>query len=179
MKTSYFLKMVVIVFASLSLSIPLAYAKTTREAHQGKQIKYLFVQAATSAKIEAHKEHKNQYLLTLIGISPYVSYFSDRPYRTAGHMKVEKFENLWKEKGKDSFQVDPPNAELVAIQLQPEDKVLNYTVELTKPRYDKKAGTVTYIVKPVKGSEMPLPVEATLNHVFLFIDDVCLSCWGF
>lgn len=176
MKTHHFLKTVLtLVFASLVLVSPLASAKKSKEP-QDKQIRYLFVQSATQGKITAHQKDADKYLVTLTGVSPYVSYFSDRPHRVAGHLKVEKFEKLWKEKGKNSFREDPPNAELVAVH--PEDKIFNYTVELIEAKYDQKAGTVTYAVKPIKGSEMSLPNEATLNHVFLFIDDVCLSCWG-
>ena len=57
-------------------------------------------------------------------------------------------------------------------------KLINFVVELTDPHYDAKSKTLTYIAKPLKGSEIPTINSLTLHHVYLFIDDVCLSCWG-
>ena len=64
---------------------------------------FLFVMSAVSGSCDGET-------LTLTGV-PAVVYFSDRPYRIAGHLSVEKFVELWGE-GADSFAADPPNATL-------------------------------------------------------------------
>src|SRR5215467_2724327 len=130
MKTSYLMKPVLItMFLCLSLFLPFAEAKTNgaktnnKEAKAAKEpVRYLFVQSAAKVKIEPYKEQENSYKVILEGVNPFVAYFSDRPYRIAGNMPVEQFTNLWQKKGNNSFKEDPPNAELIAIQIETEEK---------------------------------------------------------
>jgi hypothetical protein len=49
--------------------------------------------------------------LILVDVSPITVAFSDRPQRLAGHMLTEDFVPFWSE-GDDSFEQDPPNADL-------------------------------------------------------------------
>lgn len=140
---------------------------------------YLFVQIAKKAKIEINKTQKNTYTVTLKHVSPYVTYFSERPKRTANTMPMEQFLKLWTSKNSDSFAANAPNADFNAVQmgLLSPDKPLNVVLELSQPVYDKKAETLTYTAKPLEGNTALLPDSATLDHVVLFIDDACLSCW--
>jgi len=82
---------------------------------------YLFTMAAKSGTFA-----KNE--LTLTGV-PLVVYFSDRPHRTAGHMDLQAFLNMWDE-GVDSLKDDPPNAELAIFE---ESGVTHSVVILRKP----------------------------------------------
>ena len=68
---------------------------------------FLFVLSAQSGGLK-------DAVLTLRG-TPAVVYFSDRPDRIAGHMRVEEFIALW-DKGPESFKDDPPNATLSVFQ---------------------------------------------------------------
>ena len=168
-------------FVSLSTSAVFALPKAQNTAlKNADKASYLFVQSAGTVKIEASNTHSSVYKVTLKNVSPYVTYFSDRPYRNTSTMATEKFVELWHKPKGNSFLHNPPNADLVAIQTGffSDHKLINFVVELSQPHYDAKSKTLTYIAKPLKGSDTPTIPSVTLHHVFLFIDDVCLSCWG-
>lgn len=82
---------------------------------------FLFVLSAESGSY-------NGETLTLTGV-PAVLYFSDRPYRIAGHMSLEEFVEMWGE-GADSFEMDPPSATLSFLG---EDWNLNAVMEISDP----------------------------------------------
>ena len=52
--------------------------------------------------------------VTLEGVSPQTILFTDRPERMSATMPTEVFVKDWTA-GKDSFEVDPPNAALSVI----------------------------------------------------------------
>lgn len=85
----------------LTLAPGLVFAENVID--DSKNAKYLFTLASKSGTFEGD-------ILTLKGI-PLVVYFSDRPVRVAGHITLEKFVEIW-DKGVDSFNEDPPDAEL-------------------------------------------------------------------
>jgi hypothetical protein len=70
---------------------------------EGENPRFLFVMSAQSGSFDGET-------LTLHGV-PSVVYFSDRPYRIAGHLSLQEFAELWGE-GTDNFAGDPPNATL-------------------------------------------------------------------
>jgi hypothetical protein len=169
------------IFVILSMLFLIASAAIRAEDTQKKEppISYLFVQSASKAKIEIDKKAANTYKITLKKVSPYVVYFSERPKRIANSMPVEQFLKIWDSKGKNSFKQDSPNADFNGIQvgLLSPDKPLNVVLELSQPVYDSKAKTITYVAKPLQGNVTPIPDSVNLDHVILFIDDACLSCW--
>ncbi len=181
MKNNYFMKTTLTTFLSLLFFLPFSTEALASEKlpKSDKKVNYLFVQSANRVKIEVNKKHPHTYKITLKNVNPYVTYFSDRPNRETNTMSTEKFIRLWHRKG-DNLSKNPPNADLVATQVGffSDHKLINFVVELTEPHYDPKAKTLTYIAKPLKGSTLPPIHSVTLHHVFLFIDDVCLSCWG-
>ncbi len=82
---------------------------------------FLYVISATSGTYDGE-------MLTLIGV-PSVVYFSDRPYRIAGHVSLEEFVELWDESA-DSFETNPPNATLSVLEKNGKD---NIVIELLNP----------------------------------------------
>jgi hypothetical protein len=66
----------------------------------------LFAQNANGISFDSDTD-----TLTLKGVSPVVTFFSDRPNRIAGHVLLPGFIQLWDE-GSDSFRDDPPNASI-------------------------------------------------------------------
>ncbi|MCP4229148.1 MAG: hypothetical protein GY771_03245 [bacterium] len=136
---------------------------------------YLILTAATTAVLANHAidESENpQYLftlsaesgsyegetLTLTGV-PSVVYFSDRPYRIAGHRSVEEFVELWGE-GSGSFKADPPNATLSILG---EDGNTDIVVELTNPLLIENGVTFEIIVLDGK-------IPVSFDSSALFID---------
>jgi len=96
--------------------------------------------------------------LTLTGV-PAVVYFSDRPYRIAGHMSVREFVELWRE-GTDDYEVDPPNATLSILE---EDGAIDIVVELTNPLLIENG--VTFEIEILDGD-----IPVSLDSSTLFID---------
>jgi hypothetical protein len=122
---------------------------------EAQQPSYLFVQNAHGMSFNDATE-----TLTLGGISPVVTYFTDRPVRSAGHLLLSEFVELWDE-GQDSFEQDPPNASLSIFS---GESVTNVVVELADPTVVN--GQVTYQVVRVLEGELP----ATGGVCSLFID---------
>lgn len=132
----------------------LALAAGVSAAPATKTADYLFVQTSKSMSFDAKTS-----TLTLTGISPVTTFFTDRPDRRAGGMTTVEFIPFWSE-GKDSFAKDPPNADLSIIE---KGQLQQAVVELTNPVL--KGDTLTYTVKVIKG-----PVPATGSNASVFID---------
>src|SRR5688572_4451551 len=88
--------------AALALAAPQPSA--AQEHAAGEAFEYLLVLNAKSVVTQ-------DGTLTVIG-SPAVTYFSDRPVRTAGHMTLQSFVDQWDSFG---FDADPPNAALATL----------------------------------------------------------------
>ncbi|HVN52652.1 MAG TPA: hypothetical protein VMT43_14545 [Acidimicrobiales bacterium] len=99
--------------------------------------------------------------LTLTGVTPSTTYFSDRPQREVGHMATSDFVELWGA-GENSFESDPPNAVLAYLESgdgAPQDAV----VVISNPRLSD--GELAYSIQVLDGT-----VPAGSGPVTLFID---------
>lgn len=124
----------------------------------------MFVQMSEDLSVDTAK-HK----LRLVKVSPQTLYFSDRPVRLAGHIKMADYLETWKT-GKDNFGEDPPNASLSVYQPgQVENTVV--IVELLNPVFD--GSDLVYDYKLIEGT-MPSKGGATS----LFIDWVVVRGGG-
>jgi len=133
---------------------PMAFMLADAAEETEKKADFLFVQSAKSMSFDPATNK-----LTLENVSPVTVFFTDRPERVAGNMKTSAFLPFWSE-GKDSFQSDPPNADISIV----EGKTLKQTVvELQDPVLD--GDNLTYTVKLIKG-DMP----ASGTEVAVFID---------
>ena len=72
----------------------------------------------------------------LVKVNQQALYFSDRPQRIAGHLKMADYLKEWTaQAGKDNFKADPPNATLSVYEPgQPDNTVV--VVEITNPVVD-------------------------------------------
>jgi hypothetical protein len=87
--------------------------------------------------------------LTLIGVSPSVIIFADRPVRSAGHALTAHFLEEWDPAtGADSFAKDPPNATVSAFDKEA-STVKDAVVELTAPKMD--GADLVFTVKVLEG----------------------------
>jgi hypothetical protein len=121
---------------------------------KAKKADLLFVQNAKGIAVEGGK-------LTLKGISPTVLFFTDRPDRIAGHMTNDRYLQLWKEDGKDSFLAVPPNA---TVSVFADDKVADLVVTLRNPRFN--GDELTYDIRVIQGK---LPEKGGPCAVFIDI----------
>ena len=123
---------------------------------RGSQVQLMYVQSAEDLRVDAGKS-----TLRLVKVNPQTLYFSDRPQRIAGNLKMGDYLKTWKE-GRDNFGADPPNATLSVYEPGRADPTL-VVVTLMKPIVD--GADLLYTYKIVDGN-MPLNGGATS----LFID---------
>jgi hypothetical protein len=123
----------------------------------------MFVQIADDLKVDPAAN-----TLRLVNVSKQTLYFSDRPVRLAGHLKMADYLEEWtKQAGSDSFRNDPPNATLSVYEPGQADNTLA-VVELTNPVID--GADLVYTYKLIDG-KMPKAGGATS----LFIDWIGLG----
>ncbi|HXH55064.1 MAG TPA: hypothetical protein VNK03_04910 [Gammaproteobacteria bacterium] len=153
--------------------------KSTTNDQELKKEFYLIIQSSHKAIIEKNDVDKpGTFKLTLYDVSPYATAFTQRPIRKVELITLGELLDLWKNSDPNGFTKNPPNAAINAfIEDSGSDEHLNFFVQLIEPTYNPKKGTLTYIVKLLEGNPAPIPDSATLKHVNLFIDDICLNCW--
>ncbi len=113
---------------------------------------FLFVQSSAGMRYA-------DGVLILSNVSPITILFSDRPERLAGHMATSDFVPFWSE-GDDSFESNPPNADLALLE---EGQVENVVVTLHEPRLE--GHDLSYKVKLLEGQP-----PASGGAASLFID---------
>ena len=133
-----------------------ALATTSATAAEAPQL--MFVQSADDLKVDAAKS-----TLRLVKVNQQTMYFSDRPQRIVGHIKMADYLQEWTAKaGKDNFGADSPNATLSVFEPgKPENTIV--VVTLTHPVVD--GADLVYSYKVLNGT-MP----ATGGPTALFID---------
>ncbi len=125
-----------------------------------QEAQLMFVQVAEDLKVDAAA-----HTLRLVKVNQQTLYFSDRPVRIAGHVKMSEYLNEWTPKaGKDSFTADPPNAVLSVYEPGQDDSTLA-VVEISHPRVD--GADLVYTYKVVKGA-----LPASGGQTALFIDAI-------
>ncbi|HLB23702.1 MAG TPA: hypothetical protein VJP07_06385 [Dehalococcoidia bacterium] len=86
----------------------------------------MFVQSADDLKVDAATS-----TFRLVKVNQQTLYFSDRPQRIAGHLKLADYLKTWQE-GRDNFGADPPNATLSVYEAGRAEPTL-VVVTLMKP----------------------------------------------
>lgn len=103
---------------------------------------FLFSQTASNGTFVPVAGESGTFILTLRGVSPSTTYFSDRPERIAGSLPTSGFIA----DGNVFDAEDPPNAAVVLEEPEAEKKD-TVVAELSDPSYDEGAGTLTYRAK--------------------------------
>jgi hypothetical protein len=131
-------------------------AATSTAAAPSPQL--MFVQSAEDLKVDPATS-----TLRLVKVNQQTLYFSDRPVRIAGHIKMADYLKEWTAKaGKDNFAADPPNATLSVYEPGQAENTL-VVVKITNPKVD--GADLVYTYKIIDG-KMPAGGGATT----LFID---------
>ncbi|MDO8209749.1 hypothetical protein [Conexibacter sp. CPCC 206217] len=141
----------------------------------------LFVQNARAGTFEPIARRRGLARLTLRDVDPHTVYFSDRPRRLTGTTATATVLDGLFGPGRGA----PPNA---VIELSGGDADADtIAVELTRPRYDVKRATLSYVVRGLKDTALDGRRLATARErlddrlprrfgaVSLFVDD---ADWG-
>ena len=127
---------------------------------------FMFVQVADDIKVDEVAK-----TFRLVDVGQQTVFFSDRPDRIAGHLKMDKYLDEWTEKaGKDNFSANPPNATLSVYEPGQADNTLA-VVEITNPRIE--GSDLIYSYRIIDGS-LPDGGGATT----LFIDRIGVGGGG-
>ena len=98
----------VLLLAALVLSLA-AFATISTAAAETPQL--MFVQSADDLKVDAAKS-----TFRLVKVNQQTMYFSDRPQRIVGHIKMADYLKEWTAKaGKDNFGADPPERHAIRL----------------------------------------------------------------
>jgi len=120
----------------------------------------MFVQSADDLKVDPAKN-----TFRLVKVNQQTLYFSDRPERIAGHMKMDQYLAEWsKAEGPDNFSSDPPNAILSVYEPGKNDNTV-VVVKISHPVVD--GNDILYSYKIIKGT-MP----GSGGPTALFIDSI-------
>ena len=151
------LKHIRLVFLLAAVMSSLAACATTSTT-SSETPQLMFVQSAEDLKVDSAKS-----TLRLVKVNQQTLYFSDRPQRIAGHLKMADYLQEWTAKaGKDNFGANPPNATLSVYEPgQPDNSLV--VVTITNPVVD--GADLVYSYKIINGT-MPAKGGATS----LFID---------
>jgi hypothetical protein len=147
--------------AALMLTITVAgmYSGSSRDARaEETEPMFMFVHTADGMKTDP-----GAGTLRLVNVNQQAVYFSDRPERIAGHMRLPAYLKEWTE-GADNFGDDPPNATLSVYESEANENTLA-VVELTKPVID--GADLVYTYKLLDGK-----VPASGGATTLFIDAI-------
>lgn len=130
----------------------------------------LFVVSAKSASIKALPEKPGQFQLTLQGVNPKATYFSDRPKREAGRMDLTTLVRQWQPG--QAFAKTPPNA---SLHVEANQKAMTYTIELTQAKYDTESDRLIFEVVGLPGGRT-IEIKKKMKNVSLFVDQWCPQC---
>jgi len=145
----------VLVLAAILLVIVVG-AGCDRSSTEAPQL--MFVQSAEDLKVDPAAK-----TFRLVNVNQQTLFFSDRPERIAGHIKMANYLEEWTAKaGKDNFRADPPNATLSVYEPGRADNTI-VVVEITNPVID--GADIIYNYNIIEGT-MPAAGGATS----LFID---------
>jgi hypothetical protein len=128
----------------------LAFAAASTEETQ-----LMFVQIADDLKVDPAKK-----TLRLVRGNQQTLFFSDRPQRIPGHLKMSVYLETWK-KGRDSFRKVPPNATLSVYEPGHDENTLA-VVELTNPVVD--GADLVYNYRLINGK---LPAGGGASALFI------------
>ena len=128
-------------------------AKAATVIDDSKNPTYLFSMSAVSGSFD-------QGELTLNGV-PLVVYFTDRPYRKAGHYSLEDFAKIWK-RDSEKHHGNPPNGELAIYHAGGDAHAV---LIVSDPKIGK--ASISFKVKVFHEN-----VPKTFGHATLFIDAI-------
>ena len=128
----------------------------TPAANAGQsQAQLMFVQSAEDVRVDATRS-----TLRLVKVNPQTVYFSDRPERIAGNIRMADYLKTWKD-GRDNFGADPPNATLSIYEPGRSEPTI-VVVTIMKPVVD--GADLLYTYKIVDGT---MPVNGGATSLFI------------
>ena len=145
----------VFLLAAVVVLLMAAFSTAAIAASDAPQL--MFVQSAEDLKADTAKS-----TFRLVKVNQQTLYFSDRPQRIAGHLKMADYLKEWTAKaGKDNFGADPPNATLSVYEPGKAENTI-VVVKLTNPVVD--GADLIYSYKVINGT---MPAKGGPTSLFI------------
>src|SRR5271167_2456704 len=142
-KTYQCVKYTLTAFLFTAAMLSTAASQTAPSASSKAQL--MFVQSAEDLKVDPAKS-----TFRLVKVNQQTLYFSDRPQRIAGHLKMSAYLAEWtRAEGPDNFGSDPPNATLSVYEPGHPDNTLT-VVKIFHPVID--GNDLVYSYKLIEGT---------------------------
>ena len=134
-------------------------------------VNLMFVQTAKAAILKKLGS-RGYYTLTLYGVNPYSTFYSERPKRISGITAIGDFVKAWNV-GENNFHMNNPNALLTSALI---DGVANksstfYLIKCSTPKYSVQKSILSYVVKPLPKHELMFE-HIKLDYVTLMLDSL-------
>jgi len=189
MKNNKFLLPLIALLVGASIASVLTFTLTRDSKSASSEPSYLFVYEGNNAELTPIGDSETEFTLTvpIASEDAKITWFTDRPYRDAGHMTYKDLAYAFTTDEEDSFKADPPN---VAIQI--EDTTLIATMTMPKiipwlnggkafaanfvlvPQKDQKdfSDEVTFLKKhSTRNTQNTHGGARTLDQVSVFVDN--------
>jgi len=150
MKNNKFLLPLIALLVGASIASVLTFTLTRDSKSASSEPSYLFAYEGNNAELTPIGDSETEFTLTvpIASESAKVTWFTDRPYRDAGHMTYKEFANAFTTDEEDSFKADPPN---VAIQIEDTTLIATMTVPKIIPWLNGgKAFAANFVLVPEK-----------------------------
>ncbi|PIQ43778.1 MAG: hypothetical protein COV52_04875 [Gammaproteobacteria bacterium CG11_big_fil_rev_8_21_14_0_20_46_22] len=128
-----------------------------------------FVIASHKATIKPLSQ--NNYQLSLQGVRPYITYYTQRPDRQSGSALLSNFLNTWTMGGAQSFANNPPNIVVYPGQINgTANTSVHFTVGvMSNPQYNVGTGIFSCVITPLPEQTFLLD-NTDLENVVLIIN---------
>ena len=159
--------------AALQLAAAPAHAARPLALPEGQPV--LFTVQAEGGTLAPVRGKQGRFVLTLRDVASQGLWFTDRPARQTGSVRIGAFFGAWKRLG---FRSEPPNA--VIFLTGAKDSADAFAVELGMPRYDARTDSVRFGVRALDelsaglshlGPDLDGRIAPSFGEAALFIDD--------
>jgi hypothetical protein len=150
MKNNKLLLPLIALLVGASIASVLTFTLTRDSKSASSEPSYLFVYEGNNAELTPIGDSETEFTLTvpIASEDAKITWFTDRPYRDAGHMTYKEFESIFTTDEEDSFKADPPN---VAIQIEDTTLIATMTVPKIIPWLNGgKAFAANFVLVPQK-----------------------------
>jgi hypothetical protein len=142
--------------ATTAQTIAAQPSTTTPTTSNSSGLNLGFVVTGSSAQLKSLTGKSGYYTVTLSDVSPYITYFSERPNRKEGVATMQNFISAWSV-GSNSFKDNPPNGILTGAMIN-QNTNQNDTYQiliLESPQYNAQASTLTFTARPLGTNALP------------------------
>jgi hypothetical protein len=143
------------------------------QSESKKSPEFLFILAAKKGEITKVGDNQYKLIINKRNFHEPVIALTDVPYRRVKNLSMSQLIELWNKGKKDSFKDDPPNASLIASNLEP------IVIEINNiPRINKQEATYEITFKLIDGQPGHLlSKKLKWVTVTVIVDNLYMNCF--